>query len=279
MTTMRLDRKRQTGFTITELLITTALSLSIVSSVLVGYLATYTSSIDTLAASKLNQDMNAVMNMMISELRRAGYSGDAPTSTDPTANVFNQVDDTALEVFDSMSGNTQLVPAGDGTWINTGGSPAATQGSCIVYAYDLDEDGVVDADELGGFRLNNGEVEFRTAGDTTDPDTCSSTSNTWEALTDSDFITISALVFNLDASECLNTREPDSIDNDSDSTTDEADEADCYDDPMPVAASGDITVETRQINITLTGHLTEDSFVEISLNRDVRVRNDLVRRR
>ena len=250
---MRNMNRFQSGFTVTELLITTALGLSIIGSVLVGYMATYTSSMDTLAASKLGQDLNAVMSLMITEFRRAGYSVNAPAA-DPTTNVFNKINDTALEVYDNMSSNIQLLPAGDGTWTN---GSAATEGSCIVYAYDLDEDGVVDANELGGFRLNGGVVEMRTAGDTADPDTCSSTNNTWSALTDSDFITVSELTFNLDASECLNTREPDSIDNDSDGSTDEADEADCYDNPMPSNGSGNITVETRQINITLTGNLME----------------------
>jgi prepilin peptidase dependent protein B len=276
MLTMK-QKQRQSGFTITELLITTALGLSVIGSILVGYLATYTSSMDTLAASKMNQDLNAVMNLMITEFRRAGYSGNAASATDPTTNVFQQIDNTALEVFDSMAGNTQMVPVGDGTWTNGSG---ATQGSCMVYAYDRDEDGVVDANELGGFRLNDGMVEMRTAGNTANPDTCSSTSaNTWEALTDGDFITVSALWFNLDSSECLNTREPDNVDNDGDSSVDNPEEADCYDTPLPDAASGDITVETRQLNITLTGNLTNDSFVQISLNQNVRVRNDLVRRR
>ncbi|NNE36789.1 MAG: prepilin-type N-terminal cleavage/methylation domain-containing protein, partial [Gammaproteobacteria bacterium] len=72
---MGTNKSFQSGFTITELLITIALSLSIVGSVLIGYMATYTSSMDTLAASKMNQDINAVMGLMISELRRAGYSG------------------------------------------------------------------------------------------------------------------------------------------------------------------------------------------------------------
>ena len=283
------NKKIQSGFTITELLITMALGLSIVGSILVGYMATYTSSMDTLAASKMNQDLNAVMNLMINEFRRAGYSGNAAAASSPTENMFNQADGnpdgnavTALEVYDSMASNTQMVPAGDGTWTNGGG---VTEGSCIVYAYDRDEDGVVDANELGGFRLNAGVVELRTAGDVNDPDTCStSASNIWQALTDSDFITVSELTFNLDNSECLNTREPDGIDNDDDGLmyeglppNDDLDEADCYDAPMPAAASGNITVETRQISIILTGNLTSDIFVDISLNQDVRVRNDLVR--
>jgi len=269
----------QTGFTLTELMVSLALGMSVVGSVLVGYMATYTSSMNTMAASKMNQDLNAVMNMMITEFRRAGYSGDAATITLPTANIFNQVDGTTLEVYDNMAGNTQLVPAGDGTWTNNfGGTATAVEGSCLVYAYDLNEDGVVDSNELGGFRLNNGEVEMRTLGNVANPDTCSSTSNTWNALTDNDFLTVSALVFNLDNSRCLNTREPDGINNDSgeDSDIDEADEADCYD-TLPIAASGDITVETRQLSITLTGNLTNDAFVRNSMTQEVRVRNDLVR--
>lgn len=265
------------GFTITELLITIALGISIVGSVLVGYLATYTSSMDTLAASKMNQDVNAVMGLLISELRRAGYSGSASTATTPTTNVFNQVDDTALEVIDSVVSNFQLVSAGDGTWINAGGSLAATTGTCIVYAYDLGDDGVVDADELGGFRLNNGAVEMRTAGDVSNPDTCSSTGNTWQALTDNSFITVSVFTFNLDNSECLNTREPDGVDNDADTVIDNAEEADCYDAPLPTGGSGDITVETRQIRITLTANLAADPFVQTTQTQDVRIRNDLVR--
>ena len=267
-------RKSQAGFTITELLITIALSLSVMSSVMVGYLATYTSSRDTLAASKMNQDINAVMGMMISELRRSGYSGDAATASNPTTNVFNQVDNTAMEVFDSVASNFQMVTNLANGWINTGGTPSVAQGTCIVYAYDADEDGVVDTEELGGFRLNNGAVDFRRLGDVTDPDTCSNTSNTWEALTDNGFITVSALILNLDNSACLNTSEPNGIDDDTANGVDDAAEFDCYD-IAPDAT--EITVETRQITITLTANLSSNPFVQISQTQEVRVRNELVR--
>ena len=267
---------RQSGFTVAELLITMALGLSIVGSILVGYLATYTSSMDTLAASKMNQDLNAVMNLMISEFRRAGYSGQPGTATNPTSNDFNDQTDTALRVIDTMGSDTVLVPAGDGTWTNGG---LATQGSCILFAYDRDNDGTLDLDELNGFRLNNvtGAVEMRTLGVLATATSCAT--GTWVALTDPNFITVSVLAFNLDNSECINTREPDGIDNDAGGSPaiDNAEEADCYDAPMPAAASGDITVETRQIRITLTGNLQNDAFVQISLVQDVRVRNDLVR--
>lgn len=251
----------QRGFTITELMITVGLSLSVISSVLIGYLATYTSSLDTLAASKLNQDMSAMMNLMVSEIRRAGYSGTVPTT--PASNLFALVDNTALEVFNDMTSNTQQSGTGSG--------------SCIVYTYDIDADGIVDAAELAGFRLTTtGVVQMRTSGNTADPDTCATSSNTWTDLTDPDFITVSVLTFSLANSNCLNTREPDATDNDADGSTDEADEANCYV-SVPTAGSGNITVETREVTITLTANLTNDTFVRLTQTQNVRVRNDFVR--
>jgi prepilin peptidase dependent protein B len=180
----------------------------------------------------------------------------------PENNSFNVVDSTALEIFDTVASNTQQAATGSG--------------SCIVYSYDMDQDGVVDATELSGFRLNNGVVQLRTSGNTADPDTCSSTSNTWSDLTDDDLLTITALTFDLAGSNCLNTREPDGVDNDTDATIDESAEADCYA-SVPTGGSNDITVETREIAITLTGNLTNDSFTRLSISQTVRVRNDWVR--
>ncbi len=252
---------RQKGFTITELLITVTLGMSVISSILLGYLATYTSSMNTLANSRLSQEMNALMSVMVGELRRSGYTGDTDTATSPTDNLFNVANLTALEVFDNMTSNTQVAATGSG--------------SCIVYSYDLDEDGVVDANEVLGWRLNSNKVQVRISGDTTDPDTCATASNTWVDVTDTNFITITALTFDLSSSACLNTREPDGVDNDSANGIDDADEYDCYS-QVPAASSGDITVETREIGITLTGNLTSDSFVRMSLSKSVRVRNDWV---
>lgn len=252
---------QQTGFTITELLITLALSLGIVSSVLVGYLATFSSSMQTLAGSKLSLDLAALMNLMASDIRRAGYSGNL--LTDPLGNPFNLPDGTTLEVFDSADSAQKSGPQG--------------RGSCVVFAYDSDEDAVVDANELVGFRLSHGVVEMRTTGNLAASDSCTSSGSTWMALTDPDFITITVLDFNLAESACLNTREPDGVDNDGNGTIDNPEEYECYLAPFPAAGSRDITVETRQVTITLTGALTGDTFTRMSLAQHVRVRNDLVR--
>ena len=253
--------KNQSGFTLTELMITIALSMTVISSMLLGYLGNYTSTVNTLASSKLNQELTTLMSLMVGEIRRAGYT--STVSTDPTTNLFNKKDLTAMEVYDSTTSNRQATATGSG--------------SCIVLSYDLNIDGIVDTEELIGFRLKDGVAQMRTVGNADDPDTCADQNNTWSDLTDTDFVTITTLNFDQAASECLNTREPNTIDDDANRTVDNIEEYDCYDSPLPIDGSGDITVETRQLAITVAGNLTNDDFVRLSLTQNVRVRNDWVR--
>jgi prepilin peptidase dependent protein B len=253
---------KQQGFTIVELMITVALGLSVISSILVGYLATYKGSMATLAQSKLSQEMLSMMDLMGSELRRAGYSAETTLATSPATNSFSALNSTVLAVYNNMTSNTKQAYTGSG--------------SCIIYSYDMDSNGVIAAGELSGFRLNNGVVQMRTAGNTAAPDTCATASNTWSDLTDSRFMTVTALTFNLSGSSCLNTREPDLIDNDADGTVDNSAEANCYT-SVPAASSGNITVETRVVAITITANLTNDSFVRQEITDTVRVRNDWIR--
>ena len=254
-----MQTNRQCGFTLTELMITVALGMSVISSVLIGYLATYSGSVNTLANSKLTQEMTTLMNVMVEDIRRAGYSNN--TVSTAAANPFNDTATTALAVFNNMASNT--LQAGTGS------------GSCILYSYDRDQDGVVDANELFGFRLNAGVVEMRTTGVPANAPTCAGVGQ-WAELTDAGFMNVTTLTFSLAASECLNASEPNGVDEDTDTGTvvDNAEEHDCY----AVAPDTDeITVETRQVTITLAAELTNDAFVRMSMTQNVRVRNDMVR--
>ncbi|HHX82307.1 MAG TPA: hypothetical protein GX696_04910, partial [Pseudomonadaceae bacterium] len=168
----RIHGSCQSGLGITELLISVALGMTLISSVLLGYLATYRSAVQTLAASRLNQDLGALMAVMVGELRRAGYTADSAAANFPLDNAFTIANRTALQVFDSVAGNIRQGAQG--------------RGSCIVYAYDRDADGVVDAEELAGFRLNDGVVEMRTEGNSVAPGSCSSSGGSWAAVSDPD---------------------------------------------------------------------------------------------
>jgi len=259
-----MNKLSQRGVSLIELMIGIVIGLVILAGVTNIWLNTIMSSSDTLRQSKLNQELTTLMSVMSSDIMRAGITGNL-NYTNPQTNPFNQVDNTALEVIDNRVDNAQV------TWAN-----AATGGSCIVYSYDRNLDGNVDDVEVLGFRLNNGAVEMRQnpEGSGPDPDSCADADGTWIPVTDSRIITITTLNFAFDNSQCINTREPNGVNEDGDADTDEADEMDCY---TAAPATGDVTVEARQIDITLAGQLVSDASINLSMEQSVRIRNDLVR--
>jgi hypothetical protein len=122
-------------------------------------------------------------------------------------------------------------------------------------------------------------VEMRRMGDVTANtrhDSCDDSDDSWLPITDSRVVTVTNLNFSLANSKCLNTVEPNEADEDSNGTNDNAEEMDCYN-LVPAASSGNITVETRQVDITLDGKLVADNSVTATLSQSVRVRNDLIR--
>ena len=248
-----------------EVMIGIVIGLIILAGVTNIWLTTIVSSADTLKQSKLNQEMTTLLSVMSNDIMRAGITGNL-NYTNPQLNAFSQVNDTALEVIDNLTDNAQV------TWAN-----AATGGSCIVFAYDRNLDGVVDNNEVVGFRLNNGAVEMRQNVVGADRDSCATADGTWLPVTDPRVITITTLNFAFDNSECINTREPNNIDEDGDGTVDNAAEMNCYT-QVPNNGSGDVTVETRQIDITLAGQLINDASVNLNMTESVRIRNDFVRR-
>lgn len=259
---MRMTHHR--GFSLIELMISLTIGLIVLGAASTVYVTTVVNSGASISASRLNQELTTLMSIMVQDIRRAGYWRDA--ASDPTQNPFNTVDVTALAVRPSTAD-----PSGVGS-----------SGQCILYAYDSNESGLLDNENLFGFRLNNGVVEMRLSGVSTNPrhDLCSNAGDLWEPVTDGNLVRITSLTFDtrdaIAPSTCLNAREPDGLDNGGDGGVDDAREYDCYD---TIPASGDLTVETRQISISIEGVLASDTDVRVSVNQLVRVRNDLVRRR
>jgi prepilin peptidase dependent protein B len=75
-------RKKQQGFTLVELMVGLVVGLIVIGGSLAMFLSTLQSSNHTLKMSKLNQNLTAVMQLMVNEVRRAGYSPDATISLD-----------------------------------------------------------------------------------------------------------------------------------------------------------------------------------------------------
>lgn len=150
------------GFTLVEMIVSIAVGLVITAGVIGIYVNSTRSSADTLKMTRLNQELRSVMDIMVRDIRRAGYRGkvenvmfSTPTSTNPFAV--------------NISGN------------------------CITYAYDIDNDGSLDSgpspipDERFGFRYDSAEkaVERRQSGKTCDEPL-------WENFTDEDTVEITS---------------------------------------------------------------------------------------
>ena len=174
-----------------ELMISLVLGLLVMAAVLSVYVSTLQSSALSLNASRLNQESEAILNVMANEIRRAGYDGDYNKDA-PYSNDFNDISNaTYVQVLDFNS----------------------VSGSCIVYTYDHDasnnSDGAIQNEELKGFRLSAassvGIVEMRTSSDSgslSDFNDC--TKGTWEKISDESVINVTSLVFSMSDSQCIN---------------------------------------------------------------------------
>jgi prepilin peptidase dependent protein B len=257
-------KRSQAGLTLIELMISIVLGLLILAAATTMTVKSMVINADTLASARLNQDVDSVTQVMVNDIRRAGFTG----------GTFFYADNEDLNIVSS---------------------------SCILYAYDANEDGVRDDDEKFGFRLVNSEVEMRTtcsAGDTCATD-C--TTGTWVSLTDNAFTTISNLAFTSEGSKCIAITDTANVVANSNTnnywvTTSAAsqfpctatsgtgltnytlDSSDVYVPRTFVAPqTGDRLIGARLVNVDIDANLTNDNAVTKSQVVDISVRNDHLR--
>lgn len=235
----------QKGFTLIELMISIGLGITAVSAILFFYLTNLTSSYSTLKISKLQQEINTLVSVISSDIRRAGYGG-LGNNSDPTANAFS-TESTRLAIYNNDDIEIGDADQDDGT------------ASCIVFTYDQDKSGLLTSDEYFGYRRFGNVAQIRNGG--LDNDSCKNDNNSWESLTDNSEIIIDEMTFNLDGSKCIGY--------DADGVI-----FDCY---STTPSTGDRTIEIREVLIHLSAYLTEDPDVSLTIDKTVRVRNNHVR--
>jgi type IV pilus assembly protein PilW len=177
---MNLSKFKQAGLSMIELMISITVGLIVVSGVIGMFVSTVTSNAENLKMTRLNQELRAVMDVMVRDIRRAGYRGDSTTATTP--NPF-----TSTANGDDLTARTVNV-AND----------------CISFTYDstaLDSPpvtvGVVDNADRFGYRRGLvgavGVIQSRNGGaGATD---CAA--GTWSDLSDGDSVDITTLLFNV----------------------------------------------------------------------------------
>lgn len=259
------SRKAQLGLNLVELMIGLVVGLIVLAAMTSVYLNASRGSKDTLNANRLNQDLRAVMDIMVADIRRAGYWGTA------------------------VSGSTNPFTTRSGTAITDIYIPAST---CILYSYDAtyrDNDTTGTPSPAGvdsfGYRLSGNAVQTLTATTLINNSSgCSNNAITWNNLTDPNVIRISTLTFTTGrpvagepGSQCLNADSGATWTVGVGGTTPACTEYIASGSPTPSA--GARLAETRQITISITANYVNpadaaDTSLSRTLTESVLVRNN-----
>jgi len=240
--------KEQKGFTLIELMIAMMLGLIVIGGALSIYISTIKSSSDVVKSARLNYDLDSAMQLMVNDIRRAGYWGGAIAGSVASENPF---------------GDTQI-----------GKKTGEGDSSCILYNYDGDSSGSntlddqgddLDLNEFYGFRHNGTGIDIRSS--VADAANSGCDQGTWESIVDTNKVIVSELTFDDTSSQCLNVT----------TSTVYAVAGAC---PAVATAgfsvAGDQLVEVRQIDITLIGNVVNDAPVKKTLTATVKVRNNRI---
>ncbi len=259
------QRGRQIGLTLIELMIGIVVGSIVLGAVIAVYASTIRGSNTALRTARLNQELRSTMDLLVREIRRAGFNGwnAAGTIELSTNNAFAK--------RGVGGGQTDLRVLNNGT--------------CILFTYDLapwdNTTPPANSTEYMGFRINNGAVQMRKGGSSTND--CSIAPE-WEALTDSNAVTITALTFSTEGSQCmdftagngwkLNSASPQPTIPACDAAA--AGAVTVVRGAFAVPASGNQLVDTREIHVTLTGNSAADNAIRATISQEVQVRNDRI---
>lgn len=152
----------QRGLSMIELMIGTAIGMFLVAGAVTVFVSNLGNSRRLLQEARVNQDLRAAADLISRDLRRAGYWGNAIAGTVVTAPATTATANPYRLVTDNVGTST--------IEYNFSRDPAAAENNAI------------DTNECFGFRLSGGVIQMKT-----------DCTPTWQAVTDSTTITVSAL--------------------------------------------------------------------------------------
>lgn len=256
--------KKQLGLSLIELMIALTTGLIVLLAIVSIYAVVVRGNSDTLKSIRLNHDLDSAMNLMVNDIRRAGYWSGAIINVDMRNNPFTTTNNLVI-----LNNN-----------------------SCILYSYDKDADGKTDSEtstndtdgdgeendnEFYGFKLQNQEIMIRLSGSSNND--CNN--GTWKNLADTNQLNISKLLFEMFRYSCVD--ETNNISKlvflSSECPISETQKRYplCfkYDSPeteCDAATKGNFA-HKRVIKITLEGNLKSDQTVQHKLESIVEIRN------
>jgi prepilin peptidase dependent protein B len=183
------------GYTVIELLMALAIGVMILGGVMNVFVTSIKTSASTIRASEFNQEVRTLMNVIIRDVKRAGYSKNAVNDlgSGKNTNTFitsdSEINGEPLTIWQDASANAQAVLP----------TVTNTTGTCLTFAYDQAGtigDGVLTLKtvDFRGFRLSSDNtVQMRIAGSTQAPSPHCGV-GLWQDVTSPD-IHVSALTF------------------------------------------------------------------------------------
>ena len=256
--------KHQRGVSLVELMVGIVVGLIVLLGMSSVYINAARGSRTSTAANQLNQDMRAAMDIMVNDMRRAGFWNATTTGINP---------------FTAGATNIRIT------------------GSCILYSYDATyvntAAGVTAGADIFGYRLNGGVLQVLdpAAGLNSTAAAGCTTDGNWQNLTDGRAMNVSSLTFNTGGSKCiaygLSTYVPTNPATFTTWTTNAGTTGPACNElvnnnlPTASAAASAVAtnafVETRQIRITMVANsLTDATLGARTLNETVLVRNNRV---
>ena len=301
-------KSRQSGISLVELMLGVTVALIILVGVLAVTLRISTSGASSVQSTRLNQQMRSTMDFVTKELQRSGYVNWVEawgTSGTGTGGMLLFQDRDGNDAIDSRDFYAGVVPTIDqigdvslqklvssaGTAV-TGSCPPLDDCDCVLYSYDLDEDGAKSAAggrfEDFGFRRTEdangrGMIQMRVSG------SHDCTSGGWVEITD-DNVNVTGFSLNM-IYATTNTGIGD------DSTVYRLDSSNGWqwsagdfrsgigtgaDECMPSLGTdtaamdaGDVMcLERRSISVKIEGESAEDPDVRAQLDGRVKLKND-----
>ena len=233
---MRLTSSR--GFSLVELLVALIAGLIIVAAAGTLYVSILRANAASVQLSALNLGMQSLMDIMERDIRRAGYFASAAQNLARTSPVLAPSDRTAMFTLTVSAGSTTLQ---DLQRI----AVAAPLYDCILLRYDANDDGLIDgADEIMGYRFVSAEkgLEFKqwaTIPDKAQSEATCKEDTGWSNISQDGQLQLTSLTFAIDPATGFSS------------------------------PSGQ-----RRIIISLVGRSQHKPALTLSLQRQVRIRND-----
>lgn len=219
---MLIPVRNQRGISLTELMVSLSIGILLMLGLTTFMSGTAASNSSAIKTIQFNQEIRAAMTMMVRDIRRSGYWGSPSYATGALSGV------------------------GYGTsYSNPFASVNTATNGCILYRYDKNNNGTLDAGEYFGFQLNGTGIEMLSGG--TSSNACGG-SGGWTTLTNTKNLKITNLVFA------------------------ETDSAPVY--TVKGATSGP-NIKVRYVTITLTAQCATDSKIQQTLQETIRLGNDL----